>query len=228
MSRRSSRRSAIASYAKTPDREIEKGVVEIDEEKETDPTTVNGKTEAAKPSKPTTAKRKGVHQDNDISPPPKRKIKGEEQDSSDEKTTAKPAKKPVKKRKTKEEAENDAMPVAARSAVAALKRKMYIGTHISAAGEKMVGGKKVGGEDRGIWAREIKLLEGMVGGEWGKEEKEEGERLQVEGKEERERCGGQVERKTQKTLDGMLKKGGRGKKKVEVEMDDENEGGFSH
>ncbi|KFX91850.1 hypothetical protein O988_07555 [Pseudogymnoascus sp. VKM F-3808] len=498
MSRRSSRKSAIASYAETPDREIEKGVVEIDEEvsqetvtkkqggkpaavkKETDSATVNGKTEVAKPSKPTTAKRKGVHQDDDISPPPKRKIKDEEEDSSDEKTTAKPAKKPVKKRKTKEETENDAMPVAARSAVAALKRKMYIGAHISAAGgvqnslpnalhigansfalflksqrkwtspplaadatsqflslskqhsydpsrhilphgsylvnlaqadpekaeqaytcflddlarcetlgiglynfhpgntggnpreeaiariakmlnrahkatksvvtllenmagagnvvgsrfedlrdvikliddksrvgvcidtchafaagydlrtpeafaktmaefndvvganylralhlndsktplgsrrdlhanigtgflglqafwnvvnypgfeglpmvletptEKMVGGKKVGGEDRGIWAREIKLLEGMVGGEWGEKEKEEAERLQVEGKEERDRCGGQVERKTQKTLDGMLKKGGRGKKKVEVETDDESEAGCSH
>ncbi|KFX88987.1 hypothetical protein V490_07291 [Pseudogymnoascus sp. VKM F-3557] len=94
--------------------------------------------------------------------------------------------------------------------------------------EKMVGGKKVGGEDRGIWAREIKLLEGMVGGEWGEKEKEEAESLQVEGKEERDRCGGQVERKTQKTLDGMLKKGGRGKKKVEVETDDESEAGCSH
>lgn len=79
MSRCSSRKSAIASYAETPDREIEKGVVEIDEEvsqetaikkqgrklavvkKGTDSTTVNSKTEAAKPSKPTTAKRKGVH-----------------------------------------------------------------------------------------------------------------------------------------------------------------------
>lgn len=152
MSRRSGRKSAIASYAETPDREIEKGVVEIDEEvsqetvikkqggkpaavkKETDSATVNGKTEVAKPSKPTTAKRKGVHQDDDISPPPKRKIKAEEEDSHDEKTITKAAKKPVKKRKTKEETENDAMPVAARTAVATLKRKMYIGAHISAAG----------------------------------------------------------------------------------------------
>lgn len=89
--------------------------------------------------------------------------------------------------------------------------------------ERMEGGKKVGAEDRGVWAREIKLLEGMVGGEWGEREEEEEVKLQKVGKEERERCGAQVDRKNQKTLDGMFKKG-KGKKKVEVETDDESEG----
>ncbi|OBT93112.1 hypothetical protein VE01_08969 [Pseudogymnoascus verrucosus] len=496
MSRRSSRKTAIASYAETPDREIEKGVIEIDEAvseetaikkrggktaavKKESPAAAaaNGKTGASKTSKPTASKSKI---EAEISPPPtKRKIKDEDSDDEEEKIIEKPAKKPVKKRKTKEEAENDAMPVAARTAVATLKRKMYIGAHISAAGgvqnslpnalhiganslalflksqrkwtspplapsatseflslskqhsydpskhilphgsylvnlaqsdpekaeqaytcflddlarcealgiglynfhpgntggqprgeaigriagmlnrahkatksvvtllenmagagnvvgsqfedlgdiiklvddktrvgvcidtchafaagydlrtpeafektmnefnsivgasylralhlndsktplgsrrdlhanigtgflglrafwnvvnypsfeglpmvletpiEKMVGGKKVGGEDRGVWAREIKLLEGMVGGEWGEKEMGAEERLQEEGREERERCGGQVERKAQKTLDGMFKKG-KGKKKVKVETDDESEGGCSH
>lgn len=92
--------------------------------------------------------------------------------------------------------------------------------------ERVEGGKKVGGEDKGVWAREIKLLEGMVGGEWGEGEEEVARKLQEVGRGERERCGGQVERKTQKTLDGMLK--GKGKKKVKVETDDESEGGCSH
>ncbi|OBT78058.1 hypothetical protein VF21_03123 [Pseudogymnoascus sp. 05NY08] len=498
MSRRSSRKSAIASYAETPDREIEKTVVEIDDavteetsvkkrggktaavvkKESTAAAAANSKTAAAKTSKPVAPRKR--KQEAEISPPPtKRKIKDEDSDDEEEKIIEKPAKKPVKKRKTKEEAENDAMPVAARTAVATLKRKMYIGAHISAAGgvqnslpnalhigansfalflksqrkwtspplapsatsdflslskqhsydparhilphgsylvnlaqsdpekaeqaytcflddlarcealgitlynfhpgntggqprgeaiariagmlnrahkatksvvtvlenmagagnvvgsrfedlrdviklvddkarvgvcidtchafaagydlrtpeafaktmgefngvvganylralhlndsktplgsrrdlhanigtgflglrafwnvvnypgfeglpmvletptEKMVGGKKVGGEDKGVWAREIKLLEGMVGKEWGEEERGVGEGLQEEGREERERCGGQVERKAQKTLDGMFKKG-KGRKKVEVETDDESEGGCSH
>ncbi|ELR03378.1 hypothetical protein GMDG_06119 [Pseudogymnoascus destructans 20631-21] len=146
MSRRSSRKSAIASYAATPD--IEKAVAEIDEavseetevkkrggkavvKKEATTAAANGKTEAAKTSKPTALKRK---QEAEISPPPtKRKIKDEDSDD-EKKIVEKPAKKAVKKRKTKEETENDAMPVAARTAVTTLKRKMYIGAHISAAG----------------------------------------------------------------------------------------------
>lgn len=523
MSRRSSRKSAITSYAETTDREIEKGVIGIDEEvgeetpvkkrggkavavvkKESAAAAVaDGEVGAVKSGKAATAKRKVDEQDDEepvAKPAPKRKIKDEDEDVEEEKIVEKPAKKVVKKRKTKEEAENDAMPVAARTAVATLKKKMYIGAHISAAGgkpcpppsplhngnwsnpsplgvqnslpnalhigansfalflksqrkwsspplaadatskfmslskqhsydaarhilphgsylvnlaqpdpekaeqaytcflddlarcetlgiglynfhpgntgghprekaigriaemlnrahkatksvvtllenmagagnvvgsrfedlrdvikliddktrvgvcidtchafaagydlrtpeafaktmqefndivgakylralhlndsktplgsrrdlhanigtgflglrafwnvvnypgfeglpmvletptEKMEGGKKAGGEDRGVWAREIKLLEGMVGGEWGEREEEVGVRLQEEGKEERERCGAQVDRKKQKTLDGMLKKG-KGKKKVEVETDDESEGGCSH
>ncbi|OBT61689.1 hypothetical protein VE03_09401 [Pseudogymnoascus sp. 23342-1-I1] len=496
MSRRSSRKTAIASYAETPDREIEKGITEVDEEvssetevkkrggkaavkKESAPTAVNGKIAAAKSTKPTAAAKRKSAQEAEISPPPiKRKIKDEDSED-DEKTVEKPAKKPVKKRKTKEEAENDGMPLAARTAVATLKRKMYIGAHISAAGgvqnslpnalhiganslalflksqrkwtspplsststtdflslskqhsydparhilphgsylvnlaqsdpekaeqaytcflddlarcealgiglynfhpgntggaprgeaiariakmlnrahkatksvvtllenmagagnvvgsrfedlrdviqlvddksrvgvcidtchafaagydlrspeafaktmaefndivgadylralhlndsktplgsrrdlhanigtgflglrafwnvvnyagfeglpmvletpiERMEGGKKVGGEDRGVWAREIKLLEGMVGGEWGENEEEVERGLQEVGRGERERCGGQVERRMQKTLDGMVKKG-KGRKKVEVETDEESEGGCSH
>ncbi|KAL5350623.1 DNA-(apurinic or apyrimidinic site) lyase [Pseudogymnoascus australis] len=483
MSRRSSRKTAITSYAETTDKEIEKGVIEVDEEvsSETEvkkrgggktavkkesapPPTANSKIGAAKSSKPTAGKRKS-NAEAEISPPPlKRKIKDEDEDEEEEKVTEKPAKKAVKKRKTKEEAENDAMPIAVRTAVATLKRKMYIGAHISAAGgvqnslpnalhigansfalflksqrkwtspplsqssttdflslskqhsydpsrhilphgsylvnlaqadpekaeqaytcflddlsrcealgiklynfhpgntggapraeaiariasmlnrahkatksvvtllENMAGagnvvgarfedlrdvirliddksrvgvcidtchafaagydlrtpasfaatmaefddvvgasylralhlndsktplgsrrdlhanigtgflglrafwnadgegggGKKVGGEDRGVWAREIKLLEGMVGGEWGEGEEEVARGLQEVGRGERERCGGQVERKAQKTLDGMLKGKGKGKKKVEVETDDESEGGCSH
>lgn len=154
MSRRSSRKSAVASYAETPDREIEKGVVAIDEEvseesgvkkrgakaevKKETAVAVNGKTGAAKPSKPAAGKRKASEPDDEeaeTKPAPKRKIKDED-DEGDEKVVEKPAKKPVKKRKTKEETENDAMPVAARTAVSTLKRKMYFGAHISAAGGK--------------------------------------------------------------------------------------------
>lgn len=154
MSRRSSRKSAITSYAETTDKEIEKVVVEVDEDvseetevkkrggkaaKKESAAAVNGKIGAVKQSKATAGKRKSGEPNNEepeISPPPlKRKIKDEDSDV-DEKIVEKPAKKPVKKRKTKEETENDAMPAAARTAVATLKRKMYIGAHISAAGGK--------------------------------------------------------------------------------------------
>ncbi|KFY93382.1 hypothetical protein V500_03731, partial [Pseudogymnoascus sp. VKM F-4518 (FW-2643)] len=154
MSRRSSRKSATVSYAETTDKEIEKGVVEVDDEvseetevkkrggkaivKKESTTAVGGKIGAVKSSKATAAKRKTsepANEEPEISPPPlKRKIKDEDSDV-DEKIVEKPAKKPVKKRKTKEDTENDAMPVAACTAVATLKRKMYIGAHISAAGE---------------------------------------------------------------------------------------------
>lgn len=40
----------------------------------------------------------------------------------------------IKKRKTKEEKNNDAMPLAARTSIASLKHAMHIGAHVSAAG----------------------------------------------------------------------------------------------
>lgn len=43
-------------------------------------------------------------------------------------------KKVTKKRKTKEEKEAEAMPLAARTAIGALKKAMYIGAHVSGAG----------------------------------------------------------------------------------------------
>lgn len=63
----------------------------------------------------------------------KRKIKAEEgvnEETEDKKST--------KKRKTKEEKGAEAMPLAARTAIQALKRPMYIGAHISAAGGKLL------------------------------------------------------------------------------------------
>ncbi|KFY29172.1 hypothetical protein V493_02508, partial [Pseudogymnoascus sp. VKM F-4281 (FW-2241)] len=147
MSRRSSRKSAIASYAETEDRE-EGGVVAIDEAVSEETTggakkrggkvvkkeTVNDEIVGAAKNGKATAKRK-IDREAEISPPPKRRIKAEEkEEDEEEKIVEKPAKKPAKKRKTKEEAENEAMPVAARTAVETLKRKMYFGAHISAAG----------------------------------------------------------------------------------------------
>lgn len=63
----------------------------------------------------------------------KRKVKtedGEAQDGIEEKVE----KKVVKKRKTKEEKEAELVPLASRTDVSTLKRKMYIGAHISGAG----------------------------------------------------------------------------------------------
>lgn len=109
---------------------------------------------------------------------------------------------------------------------------MVLETPIERKGED---GKAV--EDKGIWAGEIKLLERLVGADIEAEEwREEEERLQEEGKGEREKFEKQVEKKKQKTLDDMFKKEakgkgkGRGKKAVkeEVETDEESEGGCSH
>ena len=58
--------------------------------------------------------------------PAKRKI-GEDEKDADEK-------KAPKKRKTKEEKEAEAMPLAARTLVATLKKAMHIGAHVSGAG----------------------------------------------------------------------------------------------
>lgn len=89
------------------------------------------------------------------------------------------------------------------------------------------GGKMV--EDKGVWAREIKLLEGLVGMDVEGEgfRGEEG-RLWEAGREEREKFQGQVDRR-QKTLDGMFKRvGKRGKKKGKEGDGEESEGGCSH
>ena len=67
-------------------------------------------------------------------------------------------------------------------------------------------GKKI--EDKGIWAREIKLLETLVGMDVDSEEFKKLESdLHEEGSNERERIGGQVERKKEKDTKGAKKKG---------------------
>jgi len=67
-------------------------------------------------------------------------------------------------------------------------------------------GKKI--EDKGIWAREIKLLETLVGMDADSEEFKKLESdLHEEGSNERERIGGQVERKKEKDTKGAKKKG---------------------
>jgi AP endonuclease-1 len=62
-------------------------------------------------------------------------------------------------------------------------------------------------EDKGVWATEIKLLEGLVGAEAesGDFRKEE-QRLQDIGAEERKKHQAQADKKQQKTLDSMFKK----------------------
>ena len=94
---------------------------------------------------------------------------------------------------------------------------MVLETPIDKKGED---GKMV--EDKCVWAREIKLLEGLIGADVeGKEFKEQEERLQKEGEDERKKFQGQADRKIQKTLEDMLKKSSPkkrgGKKKVESE-----------
>jgi AP endonuclease-1 len=92
-----------------------------------------------------------------------------------------------------------------------------------------------------VWAREIKLLEGLVGLKGGEEKfLKMAEELQEKGREERDRVSGVVERvkkakeaKGKKTPGKRGKKtpGKRGKKKVETESEDEgeeSEGGCSH
>jgi len=97
------------------------------------------------------------------------------------------------------------------------------------------------GEDPGVWAGEIKLLEGLVGLKGGEERfLKMAEELQEKGREERDRVSGVVERvkkakeaKGKKTpgKGGKKTPGKRGKKKVETESEDEgeeSEGGCSH
>jgi AP endonuclease 1 len=91
-------------------------------------------------------------------------------------------------------------------------------------------GKEV--EDKGVWAIEIKLLEGLVGADTETEDfKKEEQRLQDLGADEREKFQGQVDKKKQKTLDSMFKKSSPKKKKDKKDIDeeeDDNDGGCSH
>ena len=81
-------------------------------------------------------------------------------------------------------------------------------------------GKKV--EDKGIWAREIKMLESLVGMDNTSDEFKQLEaKLLAEGTAERERVGDQVQRKAIK--DAKPKKKRVTKKKVESEDDDEED-----
>ena len=63
--------------------------------------------------------------------PGKRKSKAVDENEDDEDAEDN---KVAKKRKTKEEKEAEAMPLAARTAIGGLKKAMYIGAHVSAAG----------------------------------------------------------------------------------------------
>ncbi|KAK0108505.1 hypothetical protein ONS95_003309 [Cadophora gregata] len=97
--------------------------------------------------------------------------------------------------------------------------------------KKGADGKAV--EDKGVWATEIKLLEGLIGADPDtKEFKEEEQRLQDLGAEERKKYQGQVDKKQQKTLDSMFKKAPAKKKKAKKEEDedvsDDSEGTCSH
>ena len=90
---------------------------------------------------------------------------------------------------------------------------MVLETPVSVVGED---GKKT--EDKGIWAREIKMLEKLVGMDIESDEFEALEaKLQEEGKSERERIGGQVERRMVKNRTPKKKS----KNKVESEDEDD-------
>jgi AP endonuclease-1 len=79
-------------------------------------------------------------------------------------------------------------------------------------------------EDKGVWATEIKLLEGLVGADMVSDElKTEEQRLQDVGAEERKKHQAQADKKQQKTLDSMFKKSSpkkKGKPKVKEILDD--------
>ncbi|KAH7364697.1 xylose isomerase-like protein [Rhexocercosporidium sp. MPI-PUGE-AT-0058] len=99
--------------------------------------------------------------------------------------------------------------------------------------KKGADGKAV--EDKGVWATEIKLLEGLIGADpETKQFKEEEQRLQDAGAEERKKFQGQVDKKQQKTLDSMFKRTPAKKKKPKKHEDededesDDSEGGCSH
>ncbi|KAF1833196.1 AP endonuclease [Decorospora gaudefroyi] len=94
---------------------------------------------------------------------------------------------------------------------------MVLETPIDVIGE---GGKKT--EDKGVWAREIKLLESLVGMSVDSDNfKTQNTKLQEEGTSERQRVGDQVQRKAAK--DTKPKKKRPSKKKVESEDEDDLE-----
>ncbi|KAL3419079.1 apurinic endonuclease [Phlyctema vagabunda] len=95
--------------------------------------------------------------------------------------------------------------------------------------KKGADGKAV--EDKSVWAKEIKLLEGLIGTDAATVEfKNEEERLQDIGADERNKFQGQVDKKKQQSIDSMFKKGKKKKpKKAEDPEDSEgSEGGCSH
>lgn len=89
-------------------------------------------------------------------------------------------------------------------------------------------------EDKGVWAQEIKLLEGLIGVDPDtKIFRSEEQRLQDVGAEERKKFQGQADKKQQKTLDSMFKKASpKKKKKVDKQSDaeasDASEAGCNH
>lgn len=86
-------------------------------------------------------------------------------------------------------------------------------------------------EDKRVWATEIKLLEGLVGADVESESfKAEEQRLQDLGAEERKKFQGQVDKRTQKTIDSMFKPKGKAKRKKAQEDDSgaENDSACSH
>lgn len=94
-------------------------------------------------------------------------------------------------------------------------------------------GKSV--EDKGVWATEIKLLEGLIGADVESEEFiNEEQRLQDVGSEERKKHQTQADKKRQKTIDSMFKKKAAPKKKGKTKREDTPEdtdasdGGCSH
>jgi len=150
MSRRSSRKSAIPSYTETSDNDVENAAPELitkpsprkraskKELAEKAPVDTKAEEKESVKVKATPRKRKGDTEEVEAEvgvakkgkAGAKRKVKEEEGDVVEEEGETKV----TKKRKTKEEKEKEAMPLAARTVVAGLKRKMFIGAHISAAG----------------------------------------------------------------------------------------------
>lgn len=145
MSRRSSRRSAFQSYTEPSDHDIDAGGPESISKPSLRKRGPKAELEKVSVSIETDEKEGGKGK----GPPRKRNDKIEEVEaevkaptkSTKRKVTVEEGdvggeveKKVAKKRKSKEDKEKEAMPLAVRTVVTGLKRKMYIGAHISAAG----------------------------------------------------------------------------------------------
>ena len=89
-------------------------------------------------------------------------------------------------------------------------------------------------EDKGVWAAEIKMLEGLIGADPESEEfRKMEERLQNVGAEERKKYQSQVDKKQQNTIDSMFKKASpkkkrRAKKEQDGNSSDDIDSGCSH
>jgi AP endonuclease-1 len=89
------------------------------------------------------------------------------------------------------------------------------------------GPDRKGEEDKGVWAKEIKLLEGLIGADLDSDSfSAEEQRLQDVGMEERKKYQdqadkkqSQLEKKKQKTLDSMFKSTPKGNKKASEDSD---------